>query len=134
MLTAFIFEKICRENSLKIKYFEDPCLYPKSQKNSVELQGARNANIRDGVSITKFLYWLKNKMVINKTDEIKAAKKLFSLRKKNNLFYSSSFETISAIDQHAALPHYRITRKSNLTFKKDHFVFDPPKNTNIVYQ
>lgn len=22
----------------------------------------------------------------------------------------------------------------NLTFKKDHFVFDPPKNTNIVYQ
>ena len=117
--TPFIFEKICRENSLKIKYFEDPCLYPKSQKNSVELQGARNANIRDGVSITKFLYWLKNKMVINKTDEIKAAKKLFSLRKKNNLFYSSSFETISAIDQHAALPHYRITRKSNLTFKKD---------------
>ena len=31
--TPFIFEKICREKSLKFKYFEDPCIYPKAQKN-----------------------------------------------------------------------------------------------------
>ena len=105
--TPFIFEKICQENSLRIKYFEDPCLYPKAQKNVAEIQGARYANIRDGISITKFLYWLKNKMEINKTDEIKAAQKLYSLRKNNDLFYSPSFETISAVDEHAALPHYR---------------------------
>ena len=117
--TPFIFEKICRDNSLRIKYFEDPCLYPKAQKNVTEIQGARYANIRDGISITKFLYWLKNKMEINKIDEISAAQKLYSLRKNNDLFYSSSFETISAVDQHAALPHYRITRNSNLPFQKN---------------
>ena len=117
--TPYIFEKICQENSLTFKYCEDPCLYPKAQKNLVELQGARNANIRDGVSITKLLYWIKNEIEINKTDEIKIAQKIYSLRKKNDLFYSPSFETISAVDQHAALPHYRVTKKSNLQLKKN---------------
>jgi len=115
--TPFIFEKICRESFIKIKYFEDPCIYPKAKKNEIELQGARHANIRDGVSMTKFLYWLKNNIIVNETDEIKAAKKLFTLRENNNLFYSSSFETISAINQNAALPHYRVTKKTNLPFK-----------------
>ena len=114
--TPFFFEKVFREHSLKFKYFEDPCTYPKAQKNSVELQGARNANIRDGISVTKFLYWLKNDINTNKNDEINAAQKLFSLRKNNDLFYSLSFETISAVNQHAALPHYRVSQKSNLKF------------------
>ena len=114
--TPFFFEKIFREYSHKFKYFEDPCTYPKAQKNSVELQGARNANIRDGISVTKFLYWLKNEINTNKNDEINAAQKLFSLRKNNDLFYSLSFETISAVNQHAALPHYRVSQKSNLKF------------------
>jgi len=95
----------------------NPCAYPKAQKNSTELSGARNANIRDGLSITRFLYWLKNEMNINKTDEIKAADYLYDLRKKNDLFYSLSFDTISAIDEHAALPHYRVTHETNLSFR-----------------
>ena len=121
--TPFIFEKICRDNFLKIKYLGDPCIYPKAQKNQSELQGARIANIRDGISITKFIYWLKNEIIINKTDEIIAANKLLSLRKNNDLFYSLSFETISAVDQHSALPHYRVTKESNLTFKQNKYLF-----------
>ena len=117
--TPFIFENICREKSLKFKYFEDPCIYPKAQKNETELQGACLANTRDGISITKFLYWLKNEIRIDDTDEIIAAEKLFTLRKNNDLFYSLSFETISAADQHSALPHYRVTKESNLRFKKN---------------
>ena len=80
--TAYIFKKICNDNNIITNYLTDPCVYPKAQKNSIELSGARNANIRDGLSITKFLYWLKNEMIINKTDEIKAADYLCDLRKK----------------------------------------------------
>ena len=123
--TPIVFEEICLKNNLNITYIQDPCIDLKAQKNDNEIQGARRANIRDSISVTKFLFWLKNIMKINKTDEIKAAKKLFDLRKKNDLFYSSSFETISAIDNHAALPHYRVDTKSNLSFKKNSiYLFD----------
>ena len=123
--TPFIFEKICNENNIPCKYFDDPCTYPKAQKNSIELDGAKKANIRDGVSVTKFLYWLKNEMNISETDEMKAAKYLFDLRKKNDLFYSLSFNTISAFGEHAALPHYQATKETNLPFKKDTiYLFD----------
>ena len=91
----------------------------KAQKNKIEIQGAKNANLRDGVTITKFLFWLKNKMIISKTNEIKAANYLYELRKKNELFHSLSFETISAINEHAAIPHYRVDKKSNKNFKKN---------------
>ena len=119
MKTPFLFEKICKKNSLNVKYLSDPCSNLKAQKNKVELQGARNANIRDGISVTKFLYWLKNKIIFDKTSEISAANKILSLRKSNKLFYSLSFETISAINHNAALPHYRVNKKTNLFFKKN---------------
>ncbi len=115
--TAYNFKKICNDNNISTNYLTDPCVYLKAQKNSTELLGARNANIRDGLSITKFLYWLKNEIIIDKTDEIKAADYLYSLRKNNDLFYSLSFDTISAVDAHAALPHYRVTHESNLSFR-----------------
>ena len=123
--TPFIFYKICSENKISCRYFDDPCTYPKAQKNYIELKGAKKANIRDGVSITKFLYWLKNEMIINETDEMKAAKYLFDLRKDNDLFYSLSFNTISAFGEHAALPHYQVTKETNLPFEKDTiYLFD----------
>lgn len=117
--TNYYFKLICEDNNLNFKFFEDPCIYPRAQKNIVELNGAKKANIRDGITLTKFLYWLKNEMKISNTDEIKASNYLYNLRKKNKLFYSLSFETISAIDKNAALPHYKLTKKSNLKFKQN---------------
>jgi len=123
--SPYLFKKICKDTGLKIHYLENPCLYLKAKKNLVEIEGAKKANIRDGVTISKFLYWLKNKIDIGKMDEIKASQYLLALRKKNELFYSPSFETISAFGKHAALPHYRVSKKSNLRFKKNQiYLFD----------
>jgi len=117
--TPIFFENICKRGGLKFKYINDPCLYPKAQKNKIELNGARLANLRDGISMTKFLYWLKNEMIIKDTNEIIASQKLFSFRKNNELFYSLSFDTISAIGKHAALPHYHVTKQSNQQFQNN---------------
>ncbi len=35
----------------------DPCSLPKARKNTVELQGFRNAHLRDGVAMVRFLAW-----------------------------------------------------------------------------
>ena len=39
--------------------------------------------------------------------------------KKNDLFYSSSFDTISAFASHAAMPHYSVTKETNLSFNEN---------------
>ncbi len=117
--TNFYFKDLCELNNIKIKYENDPCYYLKSIKNSIEINGAKKSNLRDGLSVTKFIYWLKNKIEINNDDELSASKYLYNLRKKNESFFSLSFETISAIGKNSAIPHYRLTKKSNLTFKEN---------------
>ena len=114
--TPYHFKNIINSLGLFNFHFNNPCLYPKAIKNKIEIQGAINANIRDGLSVTKFLYWLKNKIVVGEMNEIKAADYLFKLRKKNNLFHSLSFESISAFARNAAMPHYSVTKETNLSF------------------
>ncbi len=117
--TNYYFKNLCDSHNIKIKYVDDPIYYFKSQKNEIEIKGAIKSNLRDGLSITKFIFWLKNKMIISKNNEISASKYLYNLRKKNYLYFSLSFETISAIGKNAALPHYRLTQESNLSFRKN---------------
>jgi Xaa-Pro aminopeptidase len=58
-------------------------------------------------------------MKIGETNEINAADYLLNLRKENELFYSPSFDTISAFGPHAALPHYRVSPETNLSFENN---------------
>ena len=36
----------------------DPVALPRAIKNATEIEGARNAHLRDGVAVTRFLCWL----------------------------------------------------------------------------
>lgn len=114
----FFYDLAIKKNCLP-SHLENPCLIPKARKNAVELEGSRKAHIRDGVSVTKFLNWLKNHPNIENENEVSAANKLFSFRKKNELFHSISFDTISAIGKNAALPHYRYNKQKPIPLKKN---------------
>ena len=114
--TTFYFLDLLRKKKIYTKNLANPCILLKAIKNQTELDGAKKAHIRDGVSITKYIYWLKNIMDPKSNDEISVAHHLENLRRKNELFHSLSFDTISAIDQNAALPHYRVTEEGKSSF------------------
>ena len=90
----------------------DPCLRAKACKNRVEISGARNAHVRDGRALIRFLAWLEQpSQPSDSLDEVTAADTLTSLRKQEGGedFLQNSFPPISAVDAHGAIIHYRAT-------------------------
>ena len=59
----------------KVKKIEgvNPTFLFKAKKNPVEVENERNAHIKDGVAVTKFIYWLKSQIGKTKITEISAA-------------------------------------------------------------
>ncbi|MGL9688493.1 MAG: M24 family metallopeptidase [Wolbachia sp.] len=97
---------------------EDPCLIHKAVKNQIEITGAINAHIRDGVAVTNFLCWLENN-IGNEVTELNAEEKLLEYRKEQDLFKQLSFPTISAFNENGAIIHYRASSKTNKAIQKD---------------
>ncbi len=91
----------------------DPCLLPKACKNATELQGVRNAHVRDGAALSRFLCWLAKEAPKGHLDEISAARTLEAYRVETGALKDLSFGSISAAGPNGALPHYRVTKKSN---------------------
>ena len=89
----------------------NPIVIAKSKKSDTEMSGFENAHLRDGIALTKFLYWLEKNWQ-NKT-ELDVCEKLLSFRKKQENFYSNSFDTIAAYGENAAIVHYSPTKKTN---------------------
>ncbi len=89
-------------------------LLPKATKNPVEMKNERLAHIRDGVAVTKFIYWLKTNVEKEKITEMSAAEKLYSLRKEQEHFLGDSFDPIIAYGTHAAIVHYSATKETDI--------------------
>ena len=97
----------------------EPCILAKAVKNETELEGARNAQIRDGAAVTRFLAWLSDTIASgHKVTELDAAAALEAERRKDPLYRGPSFDTISAAGPNAALAHYRVTEESNRTLER----------------
>lgn len=91
----------------------NPVVLMKAMKNPVELENTRRCHIRDGVAVTKFMYWLKTNIGKTKITEISAAEKLLELRKEQDHFIEPSFQTIAAYKDHAAMMHYSATPETD---------------------
>ena len=76
----------------------------KAVKNSVEVDGMREAHLEDGLVMEQFLYWLSGHA--GRVNEWEAACELGRLRAQVPGYRGDSFETISAYGPSAALPHY----------------------------
>lgn len=98
---------------------DDPCLLPKACKNATEIAGMRNAHLRDGVALTRFLCWLDGEARRRELTELEAEAKLLEFRQQQTGFHEPSFDTIAGSGAHGAIVHYRATPESSAVLAMD---------------
>lgn len=91
----------------------------KAQKNDREIAGFRQAMLRDGVAMVKFLRWLKPAVEAGGQTEISTDHKLTSLRAEQHLFRDISFDTIAGYQAHGAIVHYEATPETDVALKPE---------------
>ena len=105
----------------------NPTHFAKAVKNPVEIENERQAHIKDGVAVTKLIYWLKT---IQNSEEFKEGKitelvvsdKLLQFRKEQEGFISQSFAPIVATAAHGAIVHYEPTRDTDVPIENNSFL------------
>ena len=86
----------------------------KAIKNEAEIAGYRNAMLRDGVAMVKFLKWLKPAVEAGGQTEITVDQKLTGLRAEQPLYRDISFDTIAGYGPHGAIVHYEATPETDV--------------------
>lgn len=111
---------IADKYKIKTTNFFDICNKYKAQKNDVEIINMKKAHLKDGIAVTKLLYWLAHNWQ-GKT-ELDVVKKLYELRKEQEYFFSNSFDTIAGFGKNGAIVHYHPTKETNLELKGNSFL------------
>ena len=114
---SLFYENIFRKKFL-ISSKVDPIYFMKSIKNKVEINNMKSSHIFDGVALTKFLYWIKNKNK-KKISEYQAQLKLESFRKENKNYLYPSFNTIAGAGKNGAIIHYRADKIGSKKIRKN---------------
>lgn len=102
----------------KIVDGSNPSQYLKSIKSDIEIKNTKKAHLKDGVAMTKFMYWLKTSLPDDAT-ECSITDKLRSFREQQKLFTDLSFTTITAYKENAALMHYHPSRNNDVAVHKE---------------
>ncbi|MCB2312831.1 aminopeptidase P family protein [Clostridium tagluense] len=101
---------------------DNPSILFKAIKNPVELANIEKAHIKDGVAITKFMYWLKTNVTKTTITEISASEKLEEFRKQQEGYLWQSFAPICAFKEHAAMMHYCATPETDVKLAEGHLL------------
>ncbi|MCT4638801.1 MAG: aminopeptidase P family protein [Bacteroidales bacterium] len=94
----------------------------KAIKNDIEIEGMRNAHIKDGVALVRFLIWLENTLEEGTTTEIEVADQLLHFRGLQKEFIGASFSTIAGYKANGAIVHYSANPKTNAEISKEGFL------------
>ena len=107
---SIFYEKIIK-SKFNILKFDDPVYKLKSIKSSSEIKHMIEAHKKDGLALTRFIYWIKN-VNKKKITEVYAQNKLEKFRKLNKDYLFPSFDTISGAGSNGAIVHYRANKKT----------------------
>ena len=105
----------------KIVEAANPTILMKAMKNPVELENIKEAHIKDGIAITKFMYWVKTRYDKEKITELSSVDKLTSLRAEQEGYIRDSFEPLCAFADHAAIMHNSPSEESDVQLKEGAF-------------
>jgi Xaa-Pro aminopeptidase len=110
--SAWYFEQL-KQAGAEIVRGQDPVVLPRACKNDAEVEGSRQAHIRDGAAVARYLHWLATEAQSGKVQEIEACQKLESFRQATGQLKDLSFDSISGAGPNGAIVHYRVTTKTN---------------------
>ena len=91
----------------------------KAVKNEREIAGFRQAMLRDGIAMVKFLKWLRPAVEAGGQTEMTVAEKLRSLRAEQPLYRDLSFDTIAGYQAHGAIVHYEATPETDVPLRPE---------------
>ena len=105
-----------RECGVAINVLSKPSPVPamKAVKNEAEQRGMRNAMLKDGIALVKWLRWLKPAVEAGGQTEISVSQKLEQLRSQQPLYRGLSFDTIAGYEAHGAIVHYEATPDTDI--------------------
>lgn len=102
---------------------KDPCIMPKACKTPEEQLSMKQVHIRDGVALTRFLFWLEAQDLNDgHVTELLVEEKLEEFRRANRTYRGPSFSTIAGWADHGAIVHYRATPESNKVISGNNFL------------
>ena len=84
----------------------NPCAIMKCRKNDLEIENMKKAHLKDGIAMTRLMYWLKKTIGTCEMDEMTVVRKIEELRREQGGYIGTSFVTIAAYRENAAMCHY----------------------------
>lgn len=96
-----------------------PIAKMKMIKNEAEIAGFRQAMLRDGIAMVKFLKWLEEAVPAGKETEMSIDRQLYAFRAEQPLFKGISFDTIAGYKEHGAIVHYEATPETDVPLKTE---------------
>jgi len=105
--------RIIGDAGATVAWGDDPCRLPKAAKNPAEIQGMREAHLRDGAAVVEFLCWLDSAAPQGGLTEIDVVTALEGYRRATNVLHDISFDTICGAGPNGAIMHYRVTQETN---------------------
>ena len=106
--------KTIAHHPLSVICHPSPVPAMKAVKNEAEQQGLRNAMLKDGIALVKWLCWLKPAVEAGGQMEISVSQKLEQLRSQQPLYRGLSFDTIAGYEAHGAIAHYEATPDTDI--------------------
>ena len=103
----------------RIVALPSPIPVMKAVKNEQERLGFRQAMLRDGIAMTKFLTWLLPAVGRGGQTELSVTARLAQLREEQAEYHGPSFDTITAYQEHGAIVHYEPTAESDIPLKAE---------------
>jgi Xaa-Pro aminopeptidase len=104
--SAWYFDRLEQAGATVVRAM-DPCAIPRAAKNAVEIEGSRQAHIRDGAALSRFLHWVDTTAQQTLPDEREVVQTLERFREETGALKDLSFDTIAGAGPNGALPHYK---------------------------
>jgi Xaa-Pro aminopeptidase len=104
--SAWYFDRLEQAGATVVRAM-DPCAIPRAAKNAVEIEGSRQAHIRDGAALSRFLHWVDSTAQQTLPDEREVVQTLERFREETGALKDLSFDTIAGAGPNGALPHYK---------------------------